>query len=383
MTVLHAMAWTLFASVLAWHFMLNDLGWIPYAGSSHLMPRRDDFMPRIFFLALLSLAFLGGCQEQKPAPPGTPTAPSGTAAVTTANKVLRIAVIPKGTTHEFWKSVHAGAQNAATELGDVEISWKSQQLEDDREGQISVVEDFITKKVDGIVLAPLDSDALVPYVKSAKQAGIPVVIFDSGLSDEETPVSYVATDNKNGGALAARRLAELLDKKGNVILTRYNQGSESTTLREDGFLETLKKEFPEIKVLSDNVYIGTTPDESLNNSQQLLIKFGKEVNGVFSVCEPNTTGMLKALEQENLLGKVKFVGFDPAPPLLDAMRANHLHGIVLQDPVKMGYEAVKTMVNHIRGKPTEKRVVTGEYMATPENMDTPEMKKLLSPQQHE
>lgn len=339
-------------------------------------------MPRICCLALFSLLFLCGCQEEK-AGPVTPAGTPGNATAPGENKTLRIAVIPKGTTHEFWKSVHAGAQNAAKELGDVEIFWKSQQLEDDREGQISVVEDFITKKVDGIVLAPLDSQALVPYVQSAKQAGIPVVIFDSGLNDEETPISYVATDNKNGGALAARRLAELLDKKGNVILTRYNQGSESTMLREEGFLETLKKEFPDIKVISDNVYIGTTPDESLNNSQQLLIKFGKEVNGVFSVCEPNTTGMLKALEQENLLGTVKFVGFDPAPPLLDAMRANHLHGIVLQDPVKMGYEAVKTMVNHIRGKEVEKRVITGEYMATPENMDTPEMTKLLSPEQYE
>lgn len=339
-------------------------------------------MLRSSCVLLFAITLLCGCQgEGKPAAApagGTPaaSAPSG-------QKKLRIAVIPKGTTHEFWKSVHAGAQQAARELGDVEIFWKSQQLEKDREGQISVVQDFITKKVDGIVLAPLDSQALVPYVQEAKQAGIPVVIFDSGLNDQETPVSYVATDNKNGGALAARRLAELLGKKGNVILTRYNQGSESTALREDGFLETIEKEFPDIKVLSSNVYIGTTPEESLDNSQQLLIKFGKEVNGVFSVCEPNTTGMLRALEQENLAGKVKFVGFDPAPPLLDAMRAQKLHGIVLQDPVKMGYEGLKSLVEHIRGKEVPKRIVTGEYLATPENMDSAEMKTLLSPIQAE
>jgi len=296
-------------------------------------------------------------------------------------KKLRIAVIPKGTTHEFWKSVHAGAQHAANEMGNVEIYWKSQQLEKDRDGQISVVQDFITKRVHGICLAPLDKDALVPYVKEAHEAQIPVVIFDSGLSDEETPISYVATDNFNGGALAARRLAELLDKKGNVILTRYTTGSESTHLREEGFLETIAKEFPEIKVISSNKYIGTTPDESLDNSQQLLIKFKNEVNGVFSVCEPNTTGMLKALEQENLVGKVKFVGFDPAPHLVEAMAQKKLHGIVLQDPIKMGYEAVKTLVTHIRGGKVEKRVITGEYMSTPENMETPEMKKMLEPEQ--
>ena len=268
-------------------------------------------------------------------------------------------------------------------MGDVEITWKSQQLEDDREGQISVVQDFITKKMDGIVLAPLDSQALVPYVQEAKQAGIPVVIFDSGLNDQETPISYVATDNKAGGALAARSLAKLLGNKGNVILGRYNQGSESTGLREDGFLETIEKEFPDIKVLSSNVYLGTTPEKALDQSQQLLIKFGQEVNGVFTVCEPNSTGMLRALEQENLVGKVKFVGFDPAPHLLEALKAQKLHGIILQDPVQIGYEGVKSLVNHIRGKEVSKRVVTGEFLATPENMESPEMKKLLSPQQHE
>lgn len=339
-------------------------------------------MLRSTCVLLFAFAVLSGCQGENN-PPAAPAGGAPTAATPPGQKKLRIAVIPKGTTHEFWKSVHAGAQQAARELGDVEIFWKSQQLEKDREGQISVVQDFITKKVDGIVLAPLDSQALVPYVQEAKQAGIPVVIFDSGLNDQETPVSYVATDNKNGGALAARRLAELLGKKGNVILTRYNQGSESTALREDGFLETIEKEFPDIKVLSSNVYIGTTPEESLDNSQQLLIKFGTEVNGVFSVCEPNTTGMLRALEQENLVGKVKFVGFDPAPPLLDAMRAQKLHGIVLQDPVKMGYEGLKSLVEHIRGKQVPKRIVTGEYLATPENMDSAEMKILLSPIQAE
>ena len=340
-------------------------------------------MPRFLWCSLLAVAVLG-CQGEN-GKPDKPQAGSGapTSAAPAGSKKLRIAVIPKGTTHEFWKSVHAGARNAAAELGDVEITWKSQQLEDDREGQISVVQDFITKKMDGIVLAPLDSQALVPYVQEAKQAGIPVVIFDSGLNDQETPISYVATDNKAGGALAARSLAKLLGNKGNVILGRYNQGSESTGLREDGFLETIEKEFPDIKVLSSNVYLGTTPEKALDQSQQLLIKFGQEVNGVFTVCEPNSTGMLRALEQENLVGKVKFVGFDPAPHLLEALKAQKLHGIILQDPVQIGYEGVKSLVNHIRGKEVSKRVVTGEFLATPENMESPEMKKLLSPQQHE
>ena len=130
-----------------------------------------------------------------------------------ANVKYRIAVIPKGTTHEFWKSVHAGAAKAAKEAGNVEIFWKGPLQENDAEGQINVVQEFITKKVDGIVLAPLDSQALIAPVKDAKQQGIPTVIFDSGLGDESIIVSYVATDNYHGGALAARRLAEVLGVK--------------------------------------------------------------------------------------------------------------------------------------------------------------------------
>lgn len=123
---------------------------------------------------------------------------------------FRLAVIPKGTTNEFWKSVHFGALQAAAEFGNVEILWKGPHLESDRESQISLVQDFITKKVDGIVLAPLDSQGLIGAVREAKSANIPTVIFDSGLDDHDVYISYVATDNRNGGKLAGQRLAEVL-----------------------------------------------------------------------------------------------------------------------------------------------------------------------------
>jgi len=327
------------------------------------------------WLTVLCVLCFVGCNNSSGTPAGSSGDPSS------GGKKYRIAVIPKGTTHEFWKSVHAGAEQAAQEIGNVEILWKGPLLENDREGQISVVQDFVTKQVDGIVLAPLDSQALVPYVQEARGEGIPTVIFDSGLDDDSATVSYVATDNYNGGVLAARRMAEVLDNKGNVILLRYTSGSESTHQREQGFLETIEKEFPEMKVISSNVYIGTTPEEALANSQQVLSRFRDQVNGVFAVCEPNSTGLLEALEQEGLATKVKCIGFDPAPRLIQAMREDKMHGIVLQDPVKMGYQAVKTLVEHLEGKEVPKRIATGEYVATPENMEEPEMKKLLEPVQ--
>jgi ribose transport system substrate-binding protein len=322
----------------------------------------------------VGLAGCGGGNTPSGGGPAGGTGPAG-------EKVLRIAVIPKGTTHEFWKSVHAGAENAAKELGNVEILWKGPVLENDREGQIQVVQDFIVQRVDGICLAPLDSQALVEYVSESVEKGIPVVVFDSGLDREDEIVSYVATDNRKGGELAAHRLAEAMNKGGNAILLRYTKGSESTHQREEGFLEAMRRDYPQIKLLETEDYAGTTPQESLAKAQQVLQKHRDSVNGIFAVCEPNATGVLTALEELELAGKVKFVAFDPNVPLINGLKEGKVDGIVLQDPVTMGYEAVMTMVKHLRGEEVEKRIGTGEYVATPDNMADERMQQLLKPQQ--
>jgi ribose transport system substrate-binding protein len=341
------------------------------------MPLRLLGASLIFLLAI-------GCQEGATSSgTGSASSASGSGAAKDAggSKKLRIAVIPKGTTHEFWKSVHAGAANAAKELGDVEILWKGSLLESDRETQIQVMQGFITTRVDGICLAPNDSQALVEYVNQAVQDKIPVVIFDSGIDDQSKIVSYVATDNYKGGALAARRMAEVLHGKGNVILLRYYQGSESTEKREAGFLDTLQKEFPTIRVISSDQYSGTTPEDSLGKATQVLNKYKKEVNGIFAVCEPNATGTFGALEQTELDGKVAFIAFDPNPDLIRGLESKKVSGIVLQDPVKIGYDAVMTLHKHMKGEQVPKRIDTGETVATPENMNEPRIQQLLKPQQ--
>lgn len=321
-----------------------------------------------------------GCSGGGAAPQGVGTPAAGGAGAA-GGKTYRLAVIPKGTTHEFWKSVHFGAEKAAKELGNVEILWKGPVLENDREGQIQVVQDFIVQKVDGICLAPLDSHALVEYVEEAAEKSVPVVIFDSGLDKEDKIVSYVATDNFKGGELAGHRLAEVMGKQGNAILLRYTQGSESTLQREEGFLKCLKEQYPSIKIISSEEYAGTTPELSLEKAQQILQKHKGEVNGIFAVCEPNATGVLGALNEQELAGKVKFVAFDPNVPLVNGLKDNKVDGIVLQDPVQMGYDAVMTMMKHIKGEAVEKRISTGEYVATPENMNDEKMSKLLKPDQ--
>jgi ribose transport system substrate-binding protein len=291
-----------------------------------------------------------------------------------------IAVIPKGTTHEFWKSVHAGAEKASQELG-VKVIWKGPLREDDREDQIKVVESFINMRVKGIVLAPLDDAALVPAVTDAIRAAIPVVAFDSGIKTDRI-VSFVATDNAHGGRLAAEHLAKLLGDKGKVIMLRYAEGSASTAERERGFVEAMG-EHEGIEVVSANQYGGVTTESAFKVSENLLSSYkgpgGLTVQGIFCPNESTAFGMLRALEDGGFAGKVHFVGFDSSPKLVEAMSKGHMAATVVQDPIKMGYLAVKVMVDHLHGKPVDKRIDTGATLIPRDNMTSPEAQALLNP----
>jgi ribose transport system substrate-binding protein len=292
-----------------------------------------------------------------------------------------IAVIPKGTTHEFWKSVHAGARKAAEELG-VEIIWKGPLKEDDRTSQITTVENFITRKVDAIVLAPLDNVALQAPVARARQAGIPVVIFDSALEGNDY-VGFVATDNRRGGQLAGEHLAKLLGGKGKVVMLRYAQGSASTTEREQGFLDAIAQH-PDIQVVSENQYGGATTETAFAASENLLAPYRNadgslQIDGIFTPNESTTFGMLRALETRGWAGKVKFVGFDSSQKLVEGLQSGKIHGLVLQNPFRMGYLGVKTAVQKLRGESFEPRIDTGATLVTPDNMNEPDMQALLNP----
>jgi ribose transport system substrate-binding protein len=297
----------------------------------------------------------------------------------------RIAVIPKGTSHDFWKSVHFGAEQAGRET-DSEILWQGTDDETDKEGQIKIVDNLIAREVAGICLAPIDRDALVPVAQRAKQRGVPVVIFDSGLSDHSGVVSYVATNNIQGGRMAGEHLAQLMGGAGGVILLRYQAGSESTEQREQGFLEVMGQH-PQMRVLSESQRVNSDAIEALRIASPLLRSHAADLGGVFTVCEPNNKGMLQALQQvrgadgQPMAGKVKFVAFDSGPEIIRGLEEGVVHGVILQDPVNMGYRAVKTMIDHLGGQEVPPRVETGEYLATPENMHEPRSQELLKPKQ--
>jgi len=296
-----------------------------------------------------------------------------------SSEKMRIAVVPKGTTHEFWKSVHAGAVKASDELG-VEIIWKGPLREDDLKAQIDVVQSFAAQGVSGMVVAPLSDKGLVSAVRQAVQAKIPVVVFDSDLQGHDH-TSFVATDNFAAGQLAGREVVRLAGAKGNVVLLRYNEGSASTTNRENGFLDAVRKE-PGIKVVSDNQYGGATTETAFATSENLLAATKASDGGVDVVFCPNestTFGMMLALEKAGIAGKVKLVGFDSSAKLVLGLKQGHIDALVLQNPFNMGYLAVKTVVRHIKGEQVEPRIDTGATLVTRQNLDQPEIKELVLP----
>jgi ribose transport system substrate-binding protein len=315
-----------------------------------------------------ALFLVGACQQKRE-----------TAAP--AAKSFTIAVIPQGSTHEFWKSIHAGAMKA---VGDeakngvhVDVIWKGPMREDDREQQVQVVEGFTTQHVNGIVLAPFDKNALVRPVEEATRAGIPTVVIDSALESND-PISFVASNNEHGGELAAEEMARLLGGKGKVLLLRYQEGVFSTEQREKGFEEKIKT-FPGITLISSNQYAGATRDTAKTAMENLLNRYGNEIDGLFTPNESSTAGALLALEDAGKAGKIKFIGFDASDIFVQAMRDGKLQGVVVQNPFRMGELGVKTVVAHVLGQNVDKRVDTGVTLITPANLSTPDAQALLHP----
>ena len=284
-----------------------------------------------------------------------------------------IAVIPKGVAHFFWQSVHAGAEAAAKEAN-VEVVWKGPAQETDYTGQINIVEDAINRRVDGIVLAPTHRDSLVPVVERAQRDGIPVAIFDSGIGTDKY-VSYVATDNRQGGAQAAERLASKLGGKGRVAILGVKAGSVSTDEREQGFQETIKQKYPGIEIVAFQ-YGESDRARSLDRAADILTAH-PDLDAFFASNESSTVGAVQAIKQKGLAGKVVLVGFDSSPNLVEDLKAGAIDSLVLQNPYKMGYEAVKAMVAKLDGQTPPRQVDTGVKLLTKENLETPEMQQLL------
>jgi ribose transport system substrate-binding protein len=320
----------------------------------------------------LALAALDGCKKD------AATKDSAEGGAAPAGRI-KIAVIPKGTTHEFWKSVHAGAVKASREE-DVDIVWKGPLKEDDLKQQIDVVQTFVAQGVNGIVLAPLNDSALRAPVAAAKSANIPTVVLDSDLQGDDH-VSFVATDNVAAGKIAGDEMVRLLGGKGSIVVLRYQEGSASTQNREKGFIDEVKAKGG-VTIASDNQYGGATTESAFQKGESLLLAQKAEtgaIGGVFTPNESTTFGMLLALDKTHTKKKLHFIGFDASDKLVAALREGDIDGLVVQNPFNMGYLAVKTMADYLRKKPIEKRIDTGARLVTKANIDDPAVKEVVHP----
>lgn len=335
---------------------------------AHPFPLEDRTLrikPIALFLLYATLVSLASCGDEK----------QGSA------KSWRIAVIPKGTSHEFWKAVETGARRADERYDDLEIVWKGPPGEGGTSDQQQLVDNFLAEGYDGICLAPLDGLALAKQVRTAAQASVPVVIFDSGLKDAEASrliASYIATNNYESGVLAAQTLAGLIGEQGHVLLLPYLLGSESTEERERGFLQEIAK-YPEIQVVAKDLHGGPDESSAIRAAESLLQELGDDLAGIFAPNESNVSGLISVLRRDprGLAGKIKFVGFDFSPNIVKGLRDGILHATVLQDPIGMGDRAVTTMRACLRGEAVERRIETDLELGTRANMDEPKIRALL------
>jgi ribose transport system substrate-binding protein len=310
----------------------------------------------------------------------------------------RIAVIPKGLTHEFWQSIERGAKRAGEDLTgkgiSTQILWDGPLKENDTLEQISIIDRNIAKGVSGIVLAPQHSETMVAPVERAVKEGTPVLIIDSGLKNQEIIVQYVATDNYHGGELAAEHLLKVLADQGKpaprIILFRYQPGSESTDQREKGFEDVVNRTIeeqqkngkPTITWLSKDQFAGATKDTARRAAEPLLSSLrDKGIDGMFAPNESSASGTVDALRSLDLNKKLRLVGFDSSAPLLQALREGDIDGLILQDPYRMGYLGVWNLVQHLEGYKIEPKVMsTEEYVVTKDNLDDPKTRELFDPE---
>jgi ribose transport system substrate-binding protein len=286
-----------------------------------------------------------------------------------------IGVISKGQAHQFWQSIHAGAVSASRDYG-VDILWNGPADERDIARQIQIVETMVTRRVDGLAVAPAERTALVQPIEAAVKSGIPVLIYDSGL-DATDYLSFVATNNHEAGEMAARKLGALLNGKGKVIAIDHMPGSASSTDRETAFTATIGKEFPNIQIVGRQY--GMADRANVLAVAENLLAAHPDIDGLFASAESSSVGAALALKARRLAGKVRVVAFDSSPDLVEDLRDGTIDALVAQDPFKVGYKAVQLLAEKLRGNNPPKKVDLSAIVITRDDLAKPEIKAMLFP----
>lgn len=298
---------------------------------------------------------------------------------------ISIAVVPKGTNKERWQAIHSGAMKASKELANeglvVNILWKGN-LDPDRNEQIQVVDTFTGQRLSGILVASLDQDQFTGQVHLDASSDLPMIYIDDGL-DADRAISYVATDNFQGGAIAADRIAQLMEGVGNLIVVRHEQGDTNTEAREAGFIERIKSRYPSIRLISMDQHASDDAEKAYGVSEYLLNRYGRRLNAVFASSASGTDSMLAALRSFNLTEQVHLVGYEASVASLEAIRSGEIKGLVVSNPYRMGYLGVTTLVDHIQGGNIPTIVDTGVTLVTQSNIDSSEVQEALGFEQSE
>jgi ribose transport system substrate-binding protein len=285
-----------------------------------------------------------------------------------------VGVVPKGANHIFWQTVHAGAIKAAQEYG-FEVEWNAPTLEIDSSRQIEIVESMVNRRLAGIVLAPVDKKALVGVVERAAKAGVPVSIFDSGI-DTDKRIAYVATNNEEGGRMAARRLGARIGGKGKVAVIGFMPGSASTMEREHGFQDEMRAKFPAVNIVG--LQFGMADRAKAMAATENVLTAHPDLAGLFADNESSSAGAVQALKSRTAR-QVKLVAFDASEQLIADMKNEWIDSIVVQNPFRMGYESTKAIGQHLRGQTVNKMIDSGATLIKPEDLEQAEIKALLFP----
>jgi ribose transport system substrate-binding protein len=285
-----------------------------------------------------------------------------------------VGVVPKGASHIFWQTVHAGAIKAAGEYG-FSVDWSAPPLEVDASRQIEIVDAMINRGVSGIALAPVDKQALIAVVERAADKGIPVAIFDSAI-DTSKVISYVATDNTEAGRMAARRMGEVLGGKGKVGIIGFMAGSASTMEREHGFQDETRRRFPGIDLVGLQ-FANADRAKAMALTENILAAH-PDLAGIFADNESSSAGALQALKARGA-SAVKLVAFDASEQLIASLRDGSIDSIVAQNPFRMGYESVRAIGLQLSGKRPEPKLDSGATLIRREDLDREEIKQLLFP----
>ncbi len=286
-----------------------------------------------------------------------------------------IGVVPKATSHLFFMSIHAGALAAGRDLG-VDILWNGPREETEFSRQIEIVDSMTAQRVDGLAISATDHTALAAPVRRAMNAGIPVTVFDSGL-DLTGYVTFVATDNYGAGVIAARKLAELVGGKGKVAMLMHKPGGMSTGDRERAFDDIMAKEFPAIEVV-DRRY-GMADRAKSRDAAENILTAHPDLDGLFASAEANSLGAMQAIKARGLSGKIKLVTFDFSDEHVAALQDGTISLMIVQDPFRIGYEAVRSLVRKLNGETPPPVMELKARTIVKQDLDKPEVQALLHP----